>query len=301
MCMEILDGKKVSNNLKDTIKEKIHKEYLLKGKNVPTLACIIVGENPASKVYVQNKKKACDYVGFNSLVIELDEHSCFEEVKDTIELLNQNKLVSGILLQLPLPDNLKPFEHDLIECISPSKDVDGLTTKNLGLLFNNHKIVAPCTATGIMHILQSYDIDLDGKNAVVIGRSLLVGKSVAMLLEEANATVTICHSHTKNLQSITSSADVLIVALGKPNFITKEYVKDGAVVVDVGINRIEGKLVGDVDFDNVKDKCSYITPVPGGVGPMTIAELINNTLILHEHELNKKLDKNAKIFKINEK
>ena len=293
--MKILDGKKVSNELKDTIKEKVKNNYLLKNKKTPTLACIIVGENPASKVYVKNKEEACDYVGFNSLIIELPENASFEEVYNTISNLNTNKDVSGILLQLPLPKNLAQYEHELIEHIMPEKDVDGLTTKNLGALFSGTTKVAPCTATGVMHILKSYNIDLDGKNAVVIGRSLLVGKSVSVLLEEANATVTVCHSHTRNLQDITKKADILIVALGKPNFITSEYVKIGAVVVDVGINRIDGKIVGDVDFENVAPRCSYITPVPGGVGPMTIAELLNNTFTLHELNINKELDANKSI------
>lgn len=294
--MEILDGKKVSLELKDAIKEKVNNEYIKKNKPAPTLACIIVGNNPASKVYVQNKQKACDYVGFGSVMLELPESASFEEVFDTITMLNNDANVSGILLQLPLPKRLAEYEHTLIEHIAPSKDVDGLTTKNLGNLFAGDPVVAPCTATGVMHILEHYGIELEGKNAVVIGRSLLVGKSVAILLEEANATVTICHSRTQNLQEITKQADILIVALGKPNYITSDYVKDGAVVVDVGINRIDGKIIGDVDFASVSPKCSYITPVPGGVGPMTIAELMNNTLILHEKSLKKKkskmLDKN---------
>ena len=289
--MEHLDGKAVSSKIKEDIKEKIHKEYLLQNKQVPNLACIIVGENPASKVYVKNKQKACDYVGFASIIIDLPENASFEEVYDTITTLNNDKNVSGILLQLPLPKSLTEYEHQLIEHILPSKDVDCLTTRNLGKLFSNHKTIAPCTATGILHILKHYDISIDGKNVVVVGRSLLVGKSVAILLEEENATVTICHSHTKNLKAITKNADILVVALGKPNYITEEYVKDGAVVIDVGINRVDDKLVGDVDFASVSPKCSYITPVPGGVGPMTIVELLNNTLILHELEHSKQNEK----------
>ena len=292
--MKILDGKAVSLDIKEKIKRNIDNNYLLKNKQAPTLACVIVGENPASKVYVGSKKKACDFVGFNSIIIELPENVDYEEIYNTITMLNNDENVSGILLQLPLPDNLKIFEKDIIELIDPKKDVDGLTSANLGLLFNGNKIIAPCTASGLIDLLDYYDIDLDGKNAVVIGRSLLVGKSVAVLLEQKNATVTLCHSHTKNLNEITSKADVLIVAMGKPNAITSDMVKNGAIVVDVGINRVDGKIVGDVDFENVSAKCKYITPVPGGVGPMTIAELLKNTLKLHELQQNNKQEYTTK-------
>lgn len=281
--MEILDGKKVSSLIKTQIKEKIENEYLGK-RAIPCLACILVGDNPASQVYVSSKEKACALVGFKSIIKKLPEHSTFDEVKEVIEELNQNPEVSGILMQLPLPKGLD--EHKLIECIAPEKDVDGLTTISLGKLFSGHNEIAPCTATGIIDILDNYDIPLQGKNVVVIGRSLLVGKSVAILFEQRNATVTICHSKTINLEEITKKADIVVVAIGKPKYLTANMVKDGAIVIDVGINRLESGLVGDVDFDSVKDKCSYITPVPGGVGPMTIAELLKNTLILHEAKEN---------------
>ena len=188
---------------------------------------------------------------------------------------------------MPLPEALKDDEHELIECISPEKDVDALTTISLGKLFSGHHKIAPCTATGIIDILDDYNISLVGKNVVIIGRSLLVGKSVANLFEQRNATVTICHSKTQDLKSITKQADIIVVAIGKPKFLTADMVQNGAIVVDVGINRLDTGIVGDVDFESVKDKCSFITPVPGGVGPMTIAELLKNTMILHEENQNK--------------
>lgn len=282
--MEILDGKKVSNEIKAQIKEKIENEYVNK-KTIPCLACIIVGDNPASKVYVASKEKACQLVGFKSIIKTLPETATFDDVKNVIDELNHDDEVSAILMQLPLPKGLD--EHKLIECISPDKDVDALTELSLGKLFCGYNKIAPCTATGIIDILDNYNIDIQGKRVVVIGRSMLVGKSVAILLEQRNATVTICHSKTVNMEEITKQADIVVVAVGKTKFLTADMVKDGAVVIDVGINRLETGIVGDVDFENVKDKCSYITPVPGGVGPMTIAELLKNTLILHEARENK--------------
>lgn len=279
--MEILDGKMLSALIKQRIKERIENEHL---NPPPTLACILVGDDPASQVYVANKEKACNAVGMKSIIIRLPATSTNEEVANTIKSLNEDKSVNGILLQLPLPKGLN--EKMLINLISPNKDVDGLTELNLGRLFSKNTLVAPCTATGIIDILKHYNVDIDGKEVVVVGRSLLVGKSVANMLEQLNATVTICHSHTTNLAEHTKRADILVVAIGKPNFITKDMVKQGAVVIDVGINRLEGKLVGDVDFENVKDTCSKITPVPGGVGPMTIAELLNNTMTLYEKDQN---------------
>lgn len=278
--MEILNGKLVSEKIKDSIKEKIEKEYVSKGRVVPKLACIIVGENPASKVYVSSKEKACARVGFESIVECLPENSTEQDVIDTIEKLGNDETISGILLQLPLPNGLD--ERKIISHIPPDKDVDGLTEINLGRLFSKNTLVAPCTAIGIVHILEHYGIEIQGKNVVVIGRSLLVGKSVATLLEQRNATVTICHSKTKDLCLFTKNADILVVAMGKPKFVTADMVKDGVIVVDVGINRTDDGLVGDVDFEEVKEKASFITPVPGGVGPMTIAELLLNTLTLHE-------------------
>ena len=278
--MEIINGKEVATLIKKMIAQKIEQNYIKAGKQVPTLACVLVGDNPASKVYVANKEKACAMVGINSVVKKLPADATQEQVAEVISSLNEDKNISGILLQLPLPKHLD--ENALINLISPTKDVDGLTDLNLGRLFAGKHIVAPCTATGIIDLLDHYNLEIAGKRAVVIGRSLLVGKSVANLLEQRNATVTVCHSKTENLAEITRQADILVVAIGKPNYVTADMVKDGAVVIDVGINRLATGLVGDVDFANVKDKTSYITPVPGGVGPMTIAELLQNTLTLHE-------------------
>lgn len=278
--MEILDGKKVSLLIKTALRDRIQKEYIEKDKQVPCLACIIVGDNPASQIYVSSKEKACVSVGMTSIVKRLPETSTEEEVKQVIQELNENENVSGILLQLPLPKGLN--ESCLIEQISPKKDVDSLTDVNLGKLFAGKNKIAPCTAVGVIDLLKEYKIEMEGKSVVVIGRSLLVGKSVSMLFEQNNATVTLCHSKTKNLKEICKSADILVVAIGKPKYITEDMVKHGAVVVDVGINRLESGIVGDVDYENVKNKCSYITPVPGGVGPMTIAELLKNTVTLNE-------------------
>lgn len=279
--MEIIDGKKVSSLLKKMIADKVNEKYIASGKKVPTLACVLVGDDPASKVYVANKGKACQLVGFNSIIKTLPASSTQEEVARVIKTLNQDENVSGILLQLPLPRHLN--ESALVNLISPAKDVDGLTYLNLGKVFSGEQIVAPCTAVGIIDLLDYYKIPMQGKRAVVIGRSLLVGKTVANLLEQRNATVTVCHSKTENLAEITRQADILVVAVGRPNFVTADMVKNGCVVIDVGINRTENGLVGDVAFDQVKEKASFITPVPGGVGPMTIAELMKNTFILHEH------------------
>ena len=278
--MNILDGKQTSLLIKTALRDKIQKEYLEQNKEVPCLACILVGDNPASQVYVNNKEKACVSVGLRSIIKRLPATSTNEEVESVIKELNEDSSVAGILLQLPLPKGLD--EARLIDCISPSKDVDALTDVNLGKLFSGKNVIAPCTATGIIDLMDEYNIDLVGKHIVVLGRSLLVGKSVSMLFQQRNATVTMCHSKTQNLADLTRQADVLVVAIGKPNYVTADMIKDGAVVVDVGINRLETGLVGDVDFNAVKDKCSYITPVPGGVGPMTIAELLKNTLTLYE-------------------
>ncbi len=278
--MEIIDGKMVSKQIKQSLAKQVKEEYLDKGKNAPTLACILVGDDPASHVYVANKQKACKLVGINSIVKVMPQDCPESEVAEVIENFNQDQNVSGILLQLPLPKHLN--EGKLINLISPQKDVDCLTEQNLGKLFSGHHKIAPCTATGIIELLDQYNIEIQGKHAVVVGRSLLVGKSVASLLEKRNATVTLCHSKTTDLASYTKQADILVVAVGKPKLITSDMIKDGTVVIDVGINRLETGLVGDVDYENVKDRTAYITPVPGGVGPMTIAMLLKNTLILHE-------------------
>lgn len=273
--MIIIDGKKVSSTVKEQVKNETAE---LKAKGItPGLAVILVGDDPASRVYVNNKKKACEYVGFRSEEFALPATTSQKELLDLVEQLNEREDINGILCQLPLPEG-----HDdnaVIEAISPLKDVDAFHKQNVGRIMIGDYDFLPCTPAGIMEMLHAYDISVDGKNCVVIGRSNIVGKPMAMLLLHENGTVTICHSRTKNLKKITSQADILVAAVGKPKFVTADMVKDGAVVIDVGMDRDEnGKLCGDVDFENVKDKCSYITPVPGGVGPMTIATLMKNTL-----------------------
>lgn len=272
---KIIDGKLVSQSVKDEVKAQC---AALKEQGVEiTLAVIIVGDDPASRVYVNNKKKACEYVGFKSLEYALPAQTTQEELMALIDELNTRADVNGILCQLPLPSHLD--EKAVIEAISPLKDVDAFHASNVGKIMIGEYDFLPCTPAGVMEMLSYYDIDVTGKNCVVIGRSNIVGKPMAMLLLHKNGTVTITHSRTVDLKSVTSKADILVAAIGKAKFVGPDMVKDGAVVIDVGMNRDEnGKLCGDVDFDAVCDKCSYITPVPGGVGPMTIAVLMKNTL-----------------------
>ncbi len=273
--MIIIDGKKVSSTVKEDVKAETKK--LKEQGIVPGLAVILVGDDPASRVYVNNKKKACEYVGFKSEEFALPADTSQTELLKLVDELNKREDINGILCQLPLPKGLD--ENAVIEAISPLKDVDAFHKQNVGRIMIGDYDFLPCTPAGIMEMLRAYDISVDGKKCVVIGRSNIVGKPMSMLLLHENGTVTICHSHTKNLKEITSDADILVAAVGKAKFVKEDMVKDGAVVIDVGMNRDEkGKLCGDVDFDNVKDKCSYITPVPGGVGPMTIATLMKNTL-----------------------
>lgn len=275
--MKIIDGKLISKKLREQMKDEVRK---LKDKNIiPCLAVILVGEDPASKIYVSNKKKSCEEIGIESKQFLLAENISQDELIDLIQTLNCDKRISGILVQLPLPKHID--EKLVIEAISPEKDVDAFNEKNVGkIMIGNHSVL-PCTPAGIMELLKFEKIDLDGKNCVVVGRSNIVGKPMAMLLLQANATVTICHSHTKNIDYILKQADLIVVAVGKPKFLKADMVKDGAIVIDVGINRDENnKIIGDVDFENVKEKVSYITPVPGGVGPMTITTLLKNTLTL---------------------
>ncbi|MCH5298137.1 MAG: bifunctional methylenetetrahydrofolate dehydrogenase/methenyltetrahydrofolate cyclohydrolase FolD [Ruminococcus sp.] len=273
--MVIIDGKKVSAQVKEQVASET-KELIAQGVT-PGLAVILVGDDPASRVYVNNKKKACEFVGFKSEEFALPATTTQEELLALVDELNNRKDINGILCQLPLPKGLD--DNAVIEAISPLKDVDAFHKQNVGRIMIGDYDFLPCTPAGIMEMLHAYDIDVDGKNCVVIGRSNIVGKPMGMLLLHENGTVTICHSHTKNLKEITANADILVAAIGRAKFVTADMVKEGAVVIDVGMNRDEnGKLCGDVDFENVKDKCSYITPVPGGVGPMTIATLMKNTL-----------------------
>lgn len=269
---QLINGKEVAEKIKLQVKEEIKSL----GKDV-TLAVVIVGDNPASKVYVNNKKKACRLVGIQSLEYGLPENTSEDELLSLIDRLNNYNYVDGILVQLPLPRHINT--DMVIERINPEKDVDGFTAINTGKLWLGQYDIAPCTAIGVIELLDYYNIDIAGKHCVIVGRSNIVGKPVAALMLERNATVTVCHSKTQNLYDITRTADILITAVGKPKFITRDMVKDGAVVIDVGINRDEnGKLYGDVDFENVKDKTTAITPVPGGCGPMTVAMLVKNTL-----------------------
>lgn len=268
-----IDGKMISTQIKDELKEKVA-ALNAKGTEV-ALAVILVGSDPASCVYVNNKKKACEYIGIKSLSYELPEETSEEEVLSLIEDLNNREDVDGILVQLPLPKHIS--EEKVLTTISPKKDVDGFHPMNVGALCTGKKGFVSCTPAGIIELLKRSNIDIAGKECVVIGRSNIVGKPMSLLMLAENATVTIAHSRTKDLKEVTKRADILIVAIGKPKFITSDYVKEGAVVIDVGIHRDENnKLCGDVDFDSVEPICSAITPVPGGVGPMTIAMLMNN-------------------------
>ena len=242
----------------------------------PTLAVVLVGEDPASQIYVANKEKACAEVGINSKTIKLDANSSIESIIDVVNSLNKDKSINGILVQLPLPNRMDATS--IIEAITPEKDVDGLTYINKGKLVSKLGEIAPCTPSGIIDLLHCNNIEISGKNAVIIGRSQLVGRPIEILLNNLDATTTICHSKTQNLKEITKRADILVVAVGKPNYITDEYVKNGATVIDVGINRVDGKVVGDVDAKSLESLDGFLTPVPGGVGPMTITELLKNTL-----------------------
>ncbi len=265
-----IDGKMISQAVKDELKERVKSEGI-----DASLAVIQVGTDPASTVYVGNKKKACEYIGIRSLAFELPEETSEEELLELVRELNEREDVDGILVQLPLPAHMD--EDKVIRTIDPKKDVDGFHPQSVGALSIGQPGFVSCTPAGIIQLLKRSGVEIEGKECVIVGRSNIVGKPMALLMLRENATVTICHSHTKHLKEVTKRADILIVAIGKPKFITKEYVKEGAVVIDVGIHRNEnGKLCGDVDFEDVEPITSAITPVPGGVGPMTIAMLMNN-------------------------
>lgn len=271
----LISGKEVSMKVKNEVKEKALE---LKAKGITVgLAVVIVGDNPASRVYVNNKKKACEEVGFTSFEYALPENTTEKELLDLVNVLNNDEKVNGILVQLPLPKQIN--ETAVINAISPDKDVDAFHPSNVGKIMIGEYSFLPCTPAGIMELIDSTGVEVAGKSCVVIGRSNIVGKPMSMLLLHRSGTVTICHSKTKNLKEICKEADILVAAVGRPKFVTADMVKEGAVVIDVGINRLEDKtLCGDVDFEAVKEKAGYITPVPGGVGPMTIAMLMKNTL-----------------------
>ena len=279
--MYIMDGKETSKELKEEIKQQV------KGlPSKPKLLVILVGDDPASKVYVASKEKASRNCGIDAQTIVLDENVSQKEIIDCIEKANKDKSINAILVQLPLPDHINT--KAVIEAIDPLKDVDGLTSLNQGKLFLGLNGIVPCTPKGIMHLFEKYNVDLTGKNAIVIGRSLLVGKPLSMLMLAKNATVTIAHSKTKNLKELCLGMDVIVSAVGKPKMITADMVKEGAIVIDVGINRVHNTLVGDVDYLSVCDKCARITPVPGGVGPMTIACLLENVVECYKMQMENK-------------
>jgi methylenetetrahydrofolate dehydrogenase (NADP+)/methenyltetrahydrofolate cyclohydrolase len=287
--MNLIDGKKISNDKREEIKARINKIKQETGK-VPGLATILVGSDPASQVYIKSKIKACENAGIKSFHYNLNENSSNEDIINLIKELNTNSKVNGILLQLPLPNNRET--ENCINTISPLKDVDGLHPFNAGLLnlskswdeIIKKNILVSCTPLGVIYMLHKSNISIEGKNAVIIGRSNLVGKPLSMLLLANNATVIMAHSRTKNLKELCKNADIVVAAIGKPRFLNKEFIKDGAVVIDVGINRTAEGLAGDVDFDSVKNMNIEITPVPGGVGPMTITMLLENTLKAFENK-----------------
>lgn len=275
MSAQIIDGKAISSQIKDELKDKT---AALKEQGIEvTLAVILVGEDPASQVYVRNKKRACEYIGYNSLSYELPADTSQEKLLELIDELNKREDVDGILVQMPLPSQID--EKAVINAIDPSKDVDGFHPVNVGALVIGEEGFVSCTPAGVIQLLKRgiSDYDISGKECVIVGRSNIVGKPMSLLMLRENATVTVAHSRTKDLAAVCKRADIIIAAVGKAKVITKDHVKEGAVVIDVGINRnADGKLCGDVDFENVKEVASAITPVPGGVGPMTIAMLMNN-------------------------
>lgn len=287
---KIINGRKLSKQIKEEVKDTVKGL----GKK-PGLAVVLVGNNPASKVYVAHKQKACEQVGMYSRKVKLSAEISEEELFEKLDELNNDEQIHGILVQLPLPKRLKHLEDDVLKFINPVKDVDGFHPVNSGKLFSAkggvpHDIYVPATPKGILTMVKEYGLEIEGKEVVVIGRSNLVGKPVAMLFLLENGTVTICHSRTKDLKEHAQKADILIVAVGRLNFVTADYVKEGAVVIDVGINRTDNGLVGDVAFEEVKEKAKAITPVPGGVGPMTIASLLQNTMIAYKNIKNHKED-----------
>lgn len=282
--MILLDGKSVSRKRNLELKAKIEKA-ITTYKRAPKLAIILVGDNPASLSYVKGKKKACELVGIINEMYHLSANISENELKSLIEKLNDDESVDGILLQLPIPDHLN--DDLLIDLISKDKDADGFHVVNQGYLYQKKKTIYPATPKGIMTLLRTYNIDVLGMNAVIIGRSNIVGFPVARLLMDQGATITVCHSKTKDVGFHTRNADIIVVAAGRPHMLKKDMVKDGAIVIDVGVNRVDGKLIGDADFDDISDKCSFLTPVPGGVGPMTIHSLLENTFELYMNHVTK--------------
>ncbi|MBI1820477.1 MAG: bifunctional methylenetetrahydrofolate dehydrogenase/methenyltetrahydrofolate cyclohydrolase FolD [Nitrospirae bacterium] len=286
MTARLIDGKKIALEIRNQIAIEV-KEVVAKGI-VPGLAAVLVGDHPASQVYVRNKRKSAREAGMHSELHELDKNASLEEVLKLVDFLNRDSKIHGILVQLPLPKHLD--EKKIINAISPEKDVDGLHPLNAGKLMMGEAGFVPCTPLGVMKLLEYMKIEIKGANAVVLGRSHLVGKPVALMLLQKDATVSICHSKTKDLAEIIKKADIVVAAVGKALMVTEEMIKAGAAVIDVGINRLpDGKLVGDVDFEKVSKKAGFITPVPGGVGPMTIAMLLSNTLVSAQNALKREI------------
>lgn len=293
--MQLIDGRKVSEEIYQSLKVEVDKIKAAGGK-VPHLAAVLVGNNPASQTYVNAKVKACEQVGFGSTLVKLEDNISEETLLTTIKQLNENTEIDGFIVQLPLPHQIN--ENKVTQAIAPYKDVDGFHPTNLGRMVLNLPAYLPATPFGIVKLLEAYQIETAGKHCVVIGRSHIVGSPMSILLARnsnpGNCTVTLCHSRTHNLEHFTQQADIIILALGKPYFLKKEMIKEGVVIIDVGISRVETtttksgfKLAGDADFDDISDKCSFITPVPGGVGPMTIASLMYNTLLANRNEIYK--------------
>ncbi|MBN2504502.1 MAG: bifunctional methylenetetrahydrofolate dehydrogenase/methenyltetrahydrofolate cyclohydrolase FolD [Bacilli bacterium] len=285
MSAVIIDGKALAAKIKDKVKEDVE-ALVRKQRIIPHLAVILIGSDPASQTYVRGKEKACEKVGIKSTVIKREIDITEAEILDLIDELNEDKTVHGILLQLPIPKHLDA--NKIISRIDPTKDVDGFTPTNVAKLTSGYPGLVPCTPLGIMKILDEYNIQIEGKRCVVIGRSQIVGKPMALLLLKANGTVTICHSKTKELEKVAKEADILVAATGKPKMVDINFVKKGAVLIDVGISKVDDKLLGDIDFESVKEVAGYITPVPGGVGPMTIACLLENTVSCYKSILGEK-------------
>jgi len=285
MLDKILDGKALANKSNLALQLEI-KNTIYKTAVIPKLVTILVGKDPGSQIYIKIKQRTCEQVGIESELLQLDEKISKEKLIEKINELNLNDTVHGILLQLPLPNSLRAFTPEILEKISPEKDVDGLSLLNKGKLFDYDEELAPCTPKGIIKLLEHYNINLKGKEVVIINRSNLVGKPLIFMLLKRNATVTICHTSTLNLEDHMRRADILVVAVGRPNFVTKEKIKEGVIIIDVGTNRVDGKLCGDADLNDVLDKCTAISPSPGGIGPLTVSFLLQNVFTAYKNILN---------------
>ena len=290
---KILNGKKLAEDLNLKLKQEI--QELVKQTSInPKLAVIIVGEDPAIEVYVRNKRRVCGEIGIEFETFELPTNSTKEEVIKTIEKLNKDETIHGFLLQMPIPPHLKNHIPEFVEIIDPKKDVDGFNPLNKGYLFDYREELIPCTPQGIIALLEHYDIKIQGKDIVIVNRSNLVGKPLIFMLLKRNATVTICHTLTKNIEDHMKRADILVVAVGIPKFVKKKHIKEGAIIIDVGMSRVQGKLCGDVDFDDVIEKCSWITPSPGGIGPLTVYFLLHNTILAYKKTIKSSNSSNNK-------